>query len=222
MRASSKRLGAEAEREIDPPVADAFLRWPMVVALALPVIALFLLETPAEEFFFWGYGTYLLLALLFAWVTAGVAGVFIAVRAATRNGWRRAASAAIAPLLVFPTLLYLESVWSFAEEAADVAHFYVMRSAYLARVDELPGERGTRVALFYWRSTMFNAYGVFYDESDEIMRPRDERSVAWQARIEDKAGCTIGRVSRITDHVSFAKPLGEHFYFASIYWCKGF
>ena len=185
MRTDATSAGECREDRRGSSAADTVLRWPIIVAVALPVIPFILLETPAAEFISYGYGAYLLLALLLAWVAAAIAGALIALAAARRGAWRRAASAGIAPLLVLPTVLYHDSAWSHAEEAADIAHFYVMRSSYLARPAVLPGERGTRVALFYWRGMAFNAYGVLYDESDEVMRPPEQRSAAWQARLED-------------------------------------
>ena len=91
-------------------------------------------------------------------------------------------------------------------ELGDVAHFVAAKPAYDRQIASLADD-GSRFKMFYWGGMTFSSTGVVYDESDEIVLPKERRSVLWQARSRN-----TDLMCGTADLVALPRPLWSHYY----------
>ena len=183
---------------------DRFLRWPLIVVLAVTALWVVILGF---------FPVFLFMLVVFSGLPAiflfgaGVAATLVAIAAARRKSWRRAVSAAVLPLAMIAAALDFTGFNQLCAEVGDRAHFYLKRSEYLAEVGATrkPGEPVLRV--WNWGGMFWSTKGVVYDESDEIALPPDQQSVAWKNRASSRRG------ELACGGYGF-EPLGAHFYLA--------
>jgi len=174
--------------------------WPVVVAAAGPLILALASATPLGLDLLWVLvGSKIMLVF---WAAIGVWAATIAVAAARRAAWRRAASAAVLPLAVAIVAIHPMNFVRSCHEWGAVLNFRFVQSSYRTRVATLPTIGQPKLVVFSRGGMPWASEGIVYDESDEILLPHGRQSSAWLQRAsESELSCGYS-----------VRPLGEHFY----------
>ncbi|HUI17777.1 MAG TPA: hypothetical protein VL244_08945 [Alphaproteobacteria bacterium] len=178
----------------------AIFLWPLAFAAAGPAGLVLLWSISFDAAFMFAF------PFLGLWALIAFLALLAAVILALGRLWLGALSLALCPLAVLVALLNFMSVWGFAVETGEYIHFRVKRAAYLADIARLPTDKGPRLAIFDWGGFV-GSHAVVYDESDEVILSKDERSAAWKERIEG---------TELVCGIVAAEPLGDHFYITRI------
>jgi hypothetical protein len=198
-RSLSARPSSDHGSGFEPP-PHRVVRWPAIVALALPATLIVLRAPPLASGFLYFI---VMLALLVVASLAAVSALPFAVEAAWFGRWRRAASFAVLPVLALSAALLPWSFLRLLDEVGDTLHFQLARPYYQSVVAALPETGAPKLAVFDWGGVMIASHGVVYDESDEVALPPERQSRAWQARASRTTLSCEGY---------FVAPLGAHFY----------
>lgn len=186
------------------PKNDRILRWPFALATAVPLFLIAMYATrlwPFESFFFI---LYILQPLLAVWGIGTICATILAICAASRKAWRRAASAAIFPVIVAAIVLPLLLLGlNFLYLAGSLFRLEFLRSSYLPSVRAHPLVDGQRIVIFIWEVDFGPSQGAVYDESDEIALPIGKQSPAWHKQADH---------TLLSCESYDAWPAGGHFY----------
>jgi hypothetical protein len=175
---------------------SAPLLWPVLVATLVPAALVLISATPELDSLLWFLWVVLPIVPI-AWACAAIAALFISVVAARRAAWRRAASAAVLPLIV--AVAFSTHFSTPIRMAGDELRFALARGNYLAEVATLAPSDEPHLKVWNWGGFIFSR-GVVYDESDEIAAPT--QSLAWKERAKtSELSCGFG-----------FRPKGDHLY----------
>jgi hypothetical protein len=177
---------------------DRFLLWPLLFAFGIPIAAGLLSAADPTG------APFIVLFWILIWGIAGLAAAVCVVLFARRKAWRRAASAALLPVMIVATWLNFHAVFGPFLALGDQVHFWVKRGRYDAEVAKLPRDQGPRFAAFTLGGFMLNPSYVVFDESDEIALPPGRQSPGWEER--------AGHAAEIGSCPYDAHHLGAHFY----------
>lgn len=123
--------------------------------------------------------------------------VFLVINAVRRR-WRRLGSQVVAPVLAFALFALLFAIGA----TPDRIRFELNRGWYEAEIARLPQTGAPRFHKWDWGYSggvpgPDISYTLVFDESDEIVRPPEQRSVGWQKRMtpqmcpKDWSSCPI-------------------------------
>lgn len=185
-------------------MADAacgrILFWSIVISIAWPAIFILAWAGPSV---FWLVGLPL---ILLSWATTAFFALALVVGSALGRNWRWCLATLPLPLTTLLAFLNLGFVWSAGQFAGDYLHFIVKYPRYISEISALPAGE-PRLVVDDWGGVLpMVSHGLVYDESDEIIKPIEERSEAWKKR----AGRTIAEC------VYGYTPIGGHFYLVSL------
>jgi hypothetical protein len=105
-------------------------------------------------------------------------------------------------------LLAMGTLLEPAVHVGDVAHFLAVKPSYDKEIGMLPAD-DSRFHEFNWGGMLFASKGVVYDETDQIVMPKDRRSASWLARVKETDLMCGG-----SELVAPVRPLWSHYYLA--------
>lgn len=186
-------------------VRSAVALWPVALAIGVPGVLVVVSALPFGADLLWVVAAQP--ALLLVWAGAAIVAVGIVLAAVMRNAWRRAASAAVLPLLVLVATVAAGPVGFVRKcrEWGGILNFTMLHGSYRERAAALPSNGTPKLAVFGLGGMVWASQGIVYDESDEVALPLDRQSPAWRKRAgqtELSCGYTV-------------RPLGDHFYLGS-------
>jgi len=194
--------------DIALPRGDRTVIWPTLIAVGVAIVAALAWATIV------GFFPLLLFVLILFGVTTGIplvaafvviALLIVAIRSILRREWRRAISYAVPSVVVLAIVFNIGAIANLCREVGDRAHFYLMRSRYIAEVAAKSGSGQPRLLVWNWGGMLWSSKGVVYDESDEIMRPTADQTADWKSR--------AGSSELACGDYGF-EPMGDHFYLA--------
>jgi hypothetical protein len=141
-----------------------------------------------------------------AWIVLALWSARMYLLCARRGAWLSSLLAMVMPVLLVLGILHPWDYVSRYRYLGDRIHFVVMLPSYDRQIATLSHDR-FRYAEFNWGGMLFASRGVVYDESDQILMPRSQRSAAWVARIKD-TDLMCGDESFAID----AERLWDHYY----------
>jgi hypothetical protein len=153
-----------------------------------------------------GWAVLLLAPPALTWIAVPVWASILTLRHMRHGLWRRAAVAALLPVVAVLAVLH-------GRYLGDFIRFRLERSEYLTAIASVRDGRepplDARIdlgpptfAYFSWGGMLFASSGVAYDETDEAGRSPEEWSAAWRARQgQSELSCDAE-----------IRPLGGHFY----------
>ncbi|VIO69028.1 hypothetical protein [Bradyrhizobium ivorense] len=134
--------------------------------------------------------------------------------------WKRVTSIVVAPIAV--CLIFASA--RMAGISPEFLRFAIWKSHYIEQVEKLPPTDEPRLATFDWGQTggagVANfIYTLVFDESDEIARAPEQRSRAWQDRMNRRCpGTTPCSPSDPAGFSIAVRKLDGHFYLVTTSW----
>jgi hypothetical protein len=177
------------------------------------------------------------IALSLAWVVLGLLSAVWSVQYVRKRAWLYGLLSLILPAVMLPSIVqqlvvqqkFLRQVgvpqgdmspvvilWAMGRSTllepavyvGDVAHFLAVKPSYDKEIGMLPSD-GSRFYEFNWGGMLFASKGVVYDETDQIVMPKDRRSASWLARVKETDLMCGG-----SELVAPVRPLWSHYYLA--------
>jgi hypothetical protein len=127
-------------------VRSLFPLWLAAIGLGVPLALILLAASPLGSDFF--YVVAGIPALLFVWVMAGVAALFVSVRSAMRKNWRRCVAALVLPVVLAVVALDPVGFVRSCNTIGDVLHFVVLKPYYDRQISSLPIYQRPRLVVF--------------------------------------------------------------------------
>jgi hypothetical protein len=149
-------------------------------AVGVPLLLIGLDATPLGTDF--GFVLLGMPALMGLWALAAGVAAYKAVRAAVRGQGRSAAVAAVLPLTVICVAFNFFPFIHFCNDAGDLTHWLIRRSAYLEAIQSMPANGVPRLRVWDLGGMIWASRGYAYDESDEIIVSPASQSPGWRAR----------------------------------------
>ncbi|MDP9025226.1 MAG: hypothetical protein M3N13_07625 [Candidatus Eremiobacteraeota bacterium] len=175
------------------------------------------------------------IVLSLAWVVLGLVSAGWSVQYVRKRAWLYGLVCLILPAVMLPSivqqsvvqqkllrqvgvprgemspvviLLAMGTLLEPAVHVGDVAHFFAVKPSYDKEIGMLPSD-GSRFYEFNWGGMLFASKGVVYDETDQIVMPKDRRSASWLARVKETDLMCGG-----SELVAPVRPLWSHYYLA--------
>jgi hypothetical protein len=184
--------------------------WPLRWAVGMPLLLIGIDATSlGADFFFVLAGIPTLMGL---WALAALVAGYKAVRAMIRGQWRSAGVPAVLPVTVIWVAFNFLPFIHFCNDAGDLTHWLIRRSAYLEAIQSMPANGAPRLWVLDVGGMIWSSRGYVYDESDEILLARESQSPAWTARAAHSELSCGYSARRFPGHLA----LTRHWYLVSL------
>jgi len=121
-------------------------------------------------------------------------------------------TALVPPIIFACALLNPFGLLHSCQDAGDILHFLVMRSAYMVEISKLPSNYGPKLVVFNTGGMTWASGGYVYDDSDEVLLPIGRQSANWLDRAsKTELACQGYSVRPFLTGFSLSK----HFYLAN-------
>jgi hypothetical protein len=154
--------------------------WPLRWAVGMPLLLIGLDATPLGTDF--GFVLLGIPALMGLWALAALVTAYSAVRGVVRRQWRCVGAAAVLPVTVICVAFNFFPFIHVCNDAGDLVHWLIRRSAYIKVIQSLPANGAPRLWVWDLGGMIWAGRGYAYDESDEIIVSPASQSPGWRAR----------------------------------------
>ena len=192
------------QKSAEAATQSRFPRWLIAIGLGVPLALIVVAASPLGTDFF--YVVVGIPALLFVWVTAGVAALVVSVLSAVRKDWRRCAIASVLPIVLLIMALDPVRFVRSSNYIGDVIHFIIEKPYYDRVIAALPPDQRPRLVVFDWGGMVWASIGLVYDETDQVSLPKGRQSADWLSQASH---------TELSCGGYGVQPLWDHYYLAS-------